>query len=122
MSTDRTLRDHHRKASAVATTFADELERRRLLRAGWSEECLDSERKFGVRVARLYPLLEVEGGVLTPKGQGTLKQALSGGCLVLLTRGAASAKRMNGKSYRPVRIFPVEKIEPYRAKRGGRTT
>lgn len=116
MSAERSIRDHQREASAseAAGAFADELERRRLLRAGWSEECLESERKFGVRVARLYPLLELQGGVLTPKGQGTLKQALSGGCLVLLTRGAATATRMNGKKYRPLIEFPVEDVTPYR--------
>lgn len=52
----------------------------------WPEECLASERKFGHSAARLFPLIGVSGGVMTPHGQGTLFNARSDGCQVVLTR------------------------------------
>ena len=58
--------------STTETNFRDELKRRRLLKEGWSEECLETERIAGHRAARLYPLLCVENGVRTPLGTGTL--------------------------------------------------
>ncbi len=85
------------------------------MRAGWSQECLESEERFGQRVARLYPLLGVENGVRTPEGIGTLLQAFSSeaGCRVLLMKTRATAKDLNGKAYRPTTEFEVEEIEPY---------
>ncbi len=88
------------------------------MRAGWSQECLESEERFGQRVARLYPLLGVENGVRTPQGIGTLLQAFSTGCQVLLMKTRATAKDLNGKFYRPTTEFEVEEIVPYG--RGGR--
>ena len=113
MMVEHSLRDHQREASAAASGFADELEHRRLLREGWSEECLASERKFGVRVGRLYPLLNVPGGVQTPRGQGTLVQAFSSGCLVALTRGKKTGRRKSGERYRKLARFAAQEIEPY---------
>ena len=111
---EHSLRDHQQEASAAAASFTDELERRRLVREGWSEECLASEQKFGHRVARLYPLLNAENGVRTPEGIGTLMTAFSTGCQVLLMKTRAVKKDLGGKPYHPMHTFNVEEIEPYR--------
>jgi hypothetical protein len=101
--------------------FADELERRRLLKEGWSEECLEVERIAGHRAARLYPLLNVENGVRTPLGPGTLLQAfedhhLSPGAMVMHLRPRARIKeKKNGKWVeRPGADFvSIEDVLPY---------
>lgn len=95
------------KASSVADLAA---ERDRRI---WPAECLASEEKFGHPAARLYPLIDVAGGVMTPNGQGTLFNARSDGCQVVLTRGRKTGRRQSGERYRPLREFPVEEIEPY---------
>ena len=84
----------------------------------WPLESLEAERKAGAYVARLYPFLRVEGGVKTPKGQGTLYSAHSHGCQVQLTRQKATDFDANGKKFRPCVEFMPEQIEPYRG--GGR--
>jgi hypothetical protein len=105
------IRDYQRQASAAANVA--DLETRRLMREGWSRECIESEKRFGRRVARLYPLVGVSGAVKTPGGQGTLVQAFSSGCLVALVRGRATGRRANGQRYRPLVEFAVEEVEPY---------
>lgn len=103
--------------------FADELERRRLLREGWSEECLDTERLAGHRAARLYPLLKLENGVRTPHGPGTLLQAfedhhLSPGTMVMHLRPRSWIWEKGKK--RPAADFvKVADVKPYVAKLGG---
>lgn len=100
---------------SVADLAAKALERDR---RGWPAECLEAERKFGDRSARLYPLIDVAGGVMTPQGQGTLFNVRSDGCQVLLTRGRKTGRRQSGERYRPLREFPVEAIKPYRTPTG----
>lgn len=78
----------------------------------WRGECLASERKFGHRSARLYPLIGAEGGIKTPLGQGTLFTVFESGCQVSLTRGRNTGRDANGKPYKPLRVFAVEEIEP----------
>lgn len=107
------LRDYQRQASEAAKVpsvadIAAERERRI-----WPEECLASERKFGHRAARLYPLIGVAGGVMTRHGQGTLFNVRSDGCQVVLTRGRKTGRRQSGERYRPLKEFPVDAIEPY---------
>ncbi|MDP9440297.1 MAG: hypothetical protein M3P49_16425 [Actinomycetota bacterium] len=80
----------------------------------WPPESLEAERKAGAYVARLYRFLRVEGGVKTPKGQGTLHSAHSSGCQVLLTRQKATGELGGGKRFRPLVEFEPEEIEPYR--------
>lgn len=50
--------------------------------AGWPPECLASERLYGVRSARLYPLLGRR--VTTPAGTGVLLQVFSSRVAVLV--------------------------------------
>jgi len=111
----------------VATSFADELERRRLMREGWSAECLESERRFGRRVARLYPLIGVENGVRTSFGPGKLLQAFEDqpgqpGAMVLHLRPRSWIERWrSGKllSRHPAADFvSIEDVQSYR---GGRS-
>ena len=118
MSAERSIRDHQREASAVVTAFADELERRRLLREGWSAACLESERKYGRRVARLYPLIGRQNAVKTTHGPGTLLQAFEDrpgqpGAMVLHLRPRSWIWEKGRK--RPAADFVgVEDVEPYR--------
>lgn len=51
-------------------------------RDGWPPECLASERLYGTRAARLYPLLGKR--VTTPAGSGVLLQAFSSRAAVLV--------------------------------------
>ena len=46
------------------------------LLSSWPPECLDSERRFGTREARLYPLLGKR--VMTPEGPGVLWRVFTG--------------------------------------------
>lgn len=87
----------------------------------WGEDLLESERKFGSRAARLLPLVGIDGGVNSPLGQATLFQVFESGCLVLLTRGRNTGRDANGKPYKPLKVFDVEEIQPYRgeARSGG---
>ena len=68
--------------------------------------------------ALLYSLIGIEGGVETPKGQGTLYSARSSGCQVLLTRQKATGVYGDGKKFRPLVDFMPEEIAQYR--KGGR--
>ena len=117
MSAERSIRDHQREASAVSTAFSDELERRRLLRDGWTKACLASEKKYGRRVARLYPLIGRQNGVKTPHGPGTLLQAFEDrrgqpGVMVLHLRPRSWIWEKGRK--RPAADFVrVEDVEPY---------
>jgi hypothetical protein len=104
----RDIRSYQRQASAAAD-LAAERDRRK-----WSKESLETERRIGRPHARLYRLIDIAGGVKTPMGQGTLIQAFSDRCLVLLTRGGKTAKRLNGTPYKPMKEFRPEEIEPYR--------
>lgn len=113
MSAERSIREHQREASAAVSIFSGELQRRRLLQEGWSEECLESERRFVQRVARLYPLIGAENGVRVPEGIGTLLTAFSDGCQVLLMKTRATATDLSGKSYRPMTVFDPEDVKPY---------
>lgn len=120
MNEARSLRDYQREASAAsrgepsAVDLGAARERRELLLEGWPEPAVDAYFRFGRRrVALLYELLDVPGGVRTPKGQGTLKQALSGWCLVELTRGGKTATTLSGRPYKPMRPFRAEEITPY---------
>ncbi len=79
----------------------------------WPPECLEAERKFGSRAARLYPLIDVPGGVMTPMGQGALWNVRTDWCQVVLTRGRKTGRRQNGERYRPLREFRVEDVVPY---------
>lgn len=98
------LREHQRRAAETRDV------------AGWPPECLESERRFGHRAARLYPLIGVHNGVRTPRGIGTLVQAFSGRCLVLLlkTREATLETTRKKHVFRPMTAFAVEEISPYR--------
>ena len=91
----------------------------------WPEECLESERRFGTRAARLYPLISHEqkadgritngNAVRTPEGIGTLTQVIGGEARVLLMKTKATKTLMGAtKRYRPTTSFPVEEISPYR--------
>ena len=99
----------------------DELERRRLLKEGWSEECLEAEQKLGHRTARLYPLLGKENAVRTPHGPGTLLQAFDDhpicpGALVLHLRPRSFIWEKGKK--RPAADFvSIEDVKPYAAGR-----
>ena len=117
--------------TAVSPNATEDLRRRRLLREGWTEECLDSERRFGSRAARLYPLLrrEVmgrlvgENAVLTPLGPASLLQAFDDapgrpGAMVLPLRPRAFIEeyRKDGtlKSRIAAAVFvSVEDVKPY---------
>ena len=121
------IRDAQRRAAEAAKPRAPRTERADRSDAAsiaeardrriWPPESFEAERKAGARVARLYPFRGVEGGVKTPKGQGTLVQAFSSGCQVLLTRQKATGVDAKGKRFRPCATFRPEEIEPYR---GGR--
>ena len=126
MTAERSLLDHQREASAAKNAFAAELERRRLLREGWTEECLDSERRFGSREARLYPLISHDFGgtvtnvnaVVTPMGPGTLLQVFSDtparpGAMVMHLRPRAFIEEKGQR--RGAAVFvAVEDVRPYR--------
>lgn len=118
------IRDAQRRAAEAAKASTRTTEKADLSDAAsiaeardrriWPPESLEAERKAGAYVARLYPFLRVQGGVRTPKGQGTLYSAHSSGCQVLLTRQKATADLGGGKKFRPLAEFPPEEIEPYR--------
>jgi len=106
----------------------DELQRQRLLKEGWPEECLEWERKAGHRTARLYPLLGKENGVRTPYGPGTLLQALDDhpvfgpGAMVLHLRPRSwITENKNGQKIRKpgADFVNMEDVKPYVAKMGG---
>lgn len=111
MSEAKDLRSYQREASEATDVAGLLAERERRI---WGEECLKSERKFGSRTARLFPLIGVQGGVSTPSGQATLFTVFESGCQVLLTRGGNTGRDAGGKPYKPLRVFAVEEIEPYR--------
>lgn len=108
------IREHQRRAAAARDV------------AGWSSECLESEKKFGHRAARLYPLISHkqkadgrvtnQNAVRTPAGIGTLVQVFSDRCLVLLLKTKEVTVEMGKKThrYRPLMPFAVEEITPYR--------
>lgn len=84
----------------------------------WPEECLEAERRFGHPKARLYPLVGLQGGVSTPRGQGTLVSTVGrpGGedCVrVLLTRGGKMINDGKGKRTRGTVEIPADKVAPY---------
>ena len=111
------IRDAQRRAAAAASTTPNpsDLLAKRLRREGWSERAIeDHEKTGGAPAALLYSLLKVEGGVDTPKGQGTLYSAYSSGCLVLLNRQKATAELGGGKKYRPLSEFDVNDVTPHR--------
>ena len=109
------------QAEGAATIFLDSYRSaarrnaREAATAGWPAECLESERRFGHRTDRLYPLIGVHNGVRTPEGIGTLFQAFSSGCLVLLLKTKSVLMYRNpDKHGRPMTAFAVEEISPYR--------
>ena len=118
------IRDAQRRAAEAAKPRSPRTERADLADAAdiaaqrdrkiWPPESLEAEKKAGAYVARLYPFVGVQGGVRTPKGQGTLVQAFSSGCQVQLTRQKATGFDANGKKFRPLTTFVPEEIEPYR--------
>lgn len=122
------IRDAQRRAAAAAkastgsTERADRSEAASIAEARdrkvWPPESLAAERKAGAYVARLYPFVGVQGGVSTPKGQGTLYSARTSGCQVQLARQKATDFDANGKKFRPCVEFMPQEIEPYRG--GGR--
>lgn len=116
MSEAKDLRNCQREASETSKAekrdVADLMAERE--RRIWSEASLESERKFGSRAARLFPLIGVQGGVKVPDGQATLFTVFESGCQVLLTRGRNTGRDANGKPYKPLKVFAVEEIEPYR--------
>ncbi len=123
MTAGASIREGQREASAAAAAFVDELRRRRRLREGWTEVCLDSERRFGHRAARLYPYVGRANAVRTPLGQGTLLQALEdrpgrpGAAVAHLGPRAYVAEfGKDGKpKKRAVAVFvSVESVKPYR--------
>lgn len=90
----------------------------------WPPECLASERKFGHRAARLYPLIshtqKADGrmtngnAVRTPQGIGTLLQVIGGEARVLLLKTKPVLMYRNpDKHGRPTTTFLIEEIEPY---------
>lgn len=97
--------------------------------AEWPEECLRSEKRFGTRAARLYPLVSHtlpdgtttnENAVRTPRGVGTLHQAIGGRALVLLMKTRPVLMYRNPEKWaRPLTEFPVEQVTPYENRRGG---
>lgn len=111
------IRDAQRRAAQAAKVSGPnpaDLRAKRLRREGWSERSIeDHEKAGGAPAALLYSLTGVEGGVSTPRGQATLWQAFSTGCLVLLTRQKATGFGSNGKKFRPCVTFMPEEIEPY---------
>ncbi len=114
---ERSILDHQREASAANRTFAGELERRRLLREGWTEECLDCEARFGHRAARLYPLIGLANGVATPHGPGTLLQVFEDsptrpGAMVMPLRPRAFYWD-DGKKKAAAVFVAVEDVKPY---------
>lgn len=125
MSEAKDLRSYQREASEAARSESKSEDERFVAdlmaerdRRIWSEASLESERKFGSRAARLYPLIGAEGGIKTPLGQGTLFTVFESGCQVSLMRGGNTGRDANGKPYKPLREFAVEEIEPYRGGRG----
>ena len=131
MTAEPSIRERQQEASAASRSFADELERRRLLREGWSEECLDSERRFGSRVARLYPLVrhEVDGrttneNAVTVEGIGpaSLLRVFADtpgrpGAMVLPLRPRAFIEEVKHgkKTERAAAVFvAIDDVKPYR--------
>lgn len=105
-------------AEGAANIFLDSAKRAAVRTArdtrGWPAQCLESERKFGHRAARLYPLIGVHNGVRTPEGIGTLLQAMSGTAMVLLLKTKPVLMYRNPDRHgRPMTAFPIEEIEPY---------
>lgn len=92
MSAEPTIREQgpSREASAseASATLTGDLERRRLLRQGWSEDALGSEVRFGHRAARLIherngrvagiitPIEDAPAGASTPPGPDNLTRRL----------------------------------------------
>ncbi len=111
------IRDAQRRAARAAKATPPnpaDLRAKRLRREGWSEQSIeDFEKAGGAPAALLYPLIGLENGVETPRGVGTLWQAFSSGCLVLLSRQKATGLHANGKKFRPLTRFDVNDIAPY---------
>ena len=70
----------------------------------WPQQCLESQRRFGVCHARLYPLIDKR--VMTPQGRGRLLQVLSyqgtGVVRVLLDRKPNPATEFRAKEISPL--------------------
>ena len=104
MGVVRDLREYQREAAEA--------------RSHWPPECWASERKYGRRVARLYPLIGRQNAVRTPLGPGTLLQAFEDrpgqpGAMVLHLRPRSWIWEKGRK--RPAADFVgVEDVEPYR--------
>lgn len=102
--------------------MTSEFEAAMLKREGWGPESLDSERRFGSRVARLYPLVGRQTAVLTPLGPATLLRAFADspgrpGAMVLPLRPRASIEEVKHgkKTKRAAAVFvAVEDAKPYR--------
>ncbi len=111
------IRDAQRRAAAAASVAPNpaDLRAKRLRREGWSDRSIeDFEKAGGAPAALLYSLIGLENGVETPRGVGSLWQAFSSGCLVLLSRQKATGLHANGKKFRPLTEFRPEEVEPYR--------
>lgn len=89
----------------------------RLKRRGFTGEDIDRARRFGHSHAALYGyLLDDEGAnenaVMTPDGQGTLRQVFSDEARVVLTRGGATESYSGGKPYKPMQSYDPERVDP----------
>lgn len=103
----RSIRNYQREASDAASGGI----------GIWPPECIESERRFGVRVARLYPFLHNQkrktnvGAVRAGGRVGTLHQAFSTGCLVELMAERRFVKG-DPKQGPIMRQFAVEDVVP----------
>lgn len=100
--------------SGARGTGFDLLEAAELRRAGWPRQAVEDYFKAGREpVALRYHLLGKENGARTPDGIGTLIQAFSGRCLVLLmAQKPVRPPFGDGKPYRPARPYRVEDVLP----------
>jgi len=87
----------------------NEVEVMRLKREGYSEEAIDTYRRFGRRATLLYTY--IDSSVKTPQGVGVLHQVIGGTALVVLDREERKG-RWSGKEKRPMSGFRVEEVTP----------
>ena len=70
-------------------------------------------QKFSSPAAHLYEYINVQNGVRTPDGLGTLRQAFTSVCLVEPSRGPLTGSYGNSKqTYRPMKEYQPREVRP----------
>lgn len=79
---------------------------------GFTNADIDRAERFGRDIAALYAYIDVENGVITPRGQATLLSVREGVARVLLTRGKATRQRKNREWYVPSLDVDPKEVRP----------